>query len=231
MTTPAVSAVVIGATGAVGSALVAQLLASRWSTQVTTLGRRSVTTFDELPGHEKLRQHVVDLNDLERATRERASGHELAFCTMGIGQPRKTTKEEFWRVDVEYAGAFARGAAAAGVRHITLLSSVGSNARSRNWYLRVKGAAEQVVIDADIERTSIFRPSLLVTREIRYGLQDRISQAVVPLLAPFMPSRFHPIRVEDLARAMRINAERDGSRGVDILHYREFRALLEERDG
>src|SRR5688500_8012219 len=104
MQTRVAKAVVIGATGAVGSALVAQLLASAACAQGTTLTRRSVTMFDALPGREKLRQHVIDMTDIEHATRGLADGHELAFCTMGIGQPRKTTMEEFWRVDVEYAG-------------------------------------------------------------------------------------------------------------------------------
>jgi uncharacterized protein YbjT (DUF2867 family) len=219
-------AVVIGATGAVGGALVAELLAAPACTQVSALTRRSVDTFSSLPGRDKLRLEVIDLREIEAATRQAANGYELAFCTMGIGQPRKVSDEEFWRVDVEYAGAFARGAAAAGVRHISLLSSVGANAASGNRYLRVKGASEQAVIAAGFARTSIFRPSLLVTPELRYGLQDRVTQAFFPWISPLLPGRFHQIRVEDLGRAMRINGERCGPAGVEILHYPEFTALL-----
>jgi hypothetical protein len=59
-----------------------------------------------------------------------------------MGQPRKVSAEEFHRVDVEYAGASARGAAAAGTRHISLLSAIGSNAESGNRYIRTKGEAD-----------------------------------------------------------------------------------------
>ena len=38
-----------------------------------------------------------------------AKGCDAAFCTLGLGQPRKAPKEEFWQVDVEWAGAFAAG--------------------------------------------------------------------------------------------------------------------------
>ena len=43
-----------------------------------------------------------------------------AFSTMGIGQPRKVAKQEFWKVDVEQNTAFARACKIAGVRHFSL---------------------------------------------------------------------------------------------------------------
>ncbi len=89
-------------------------------------------------------------------------------------------------MDIEYAGAFAKGAAVVGVGHISLLSSVGANPASRSRYLRVKAEAEQAVIAAGIARTSLFRPSLLVTHDIRYGLQDRLTQALFPIVAPLV---------------------------------------------
>jgi uncharacterized protein YbjT (DUF2867 family) len=220
-------AVVIGATGAVGGALVRELLASSACARVVALTRRPA---EGLPPSSKLTVHVVPFDALQERTAELASGCELAFCTMGVGQPRKVAFDEFWRVDVEYAGAFARGAAAAGVRHLSLLSSVGANLSSRNPYLRVKGVAEQIVERAGIgiARTSLFRPSLLVTRELRYGLQDRLTQRLFPLIAPLLPNRYHQVRVEDLARAMRVNAERAGPHGVEVLEYPDVIRLLRE---
>jgi uncharacterized protein YbjT (DUF2867 family) len=212
-------AIVVGATGAVGGALVRELIASPRCEGMVALSRRQT---DALGTSEKLAVHVVDLDRLETAARELADGCEAAFCTLGLGQPRRASFEEFWRVDVEYAGAFARGAAQAGAQHITLLSSVGANAASRTRYLRVKGSAEQMMERSGIPRVSLFRPSLLVTREIRYGLQDRVTQALFPIVAPLLPARYHQIRVEDLARAMRVNAERAKGAAVEVLEYPDF---------
>jgi uncharacterized protein YbjT (DUF2867 family) len=216
-------AIVIGATGAVGGALVRNLMVSSACEDIVALTRRPI---DGLAPSDKLHVRVVDLGRIEAATQEAAGGCRVAFCTMGVGQPRKVPFDDVWRVDVEYAGAFARGAAAAGVAHISLLSAVTSNPASRNPYVRMKAAAEEAVGSAGIARTSFFRPSLLVTRNIRYGLQDRLTQTLFPLLQPVLPARFHSIGVEDLARAMRINAELPGPPGVEVLQYPEFVRLL-----
>jgi uncharacterized protein YbjT (DUF2867 family) len=221
-------AIVIGATGAVGSALVGELLAPGGWAAVTTLVRRRTRLFDHTAEISRLTEHVVNMADtgaLERQTAALARDHDAAFCTMGIGQPRRASKDEVWRVDVELAGAFARGCRTAGVPHISLLSSVGADADSRTYYVRVKGRAERAFTDLSFPRTSLFRPSLLVTRQLRYGLQDRITQAVVPWLSPLLPSRFHQITVEHLARAMRVNAERPSDRSVEILYYAQFMEL------
>jgi uncharacterized protein YbjT (DUF2867 family) len=217
-------AIVIGATGAVGGALVRELLASAVCDGVIALTRRPI---DGLRSSDKLRVHVVNLADLEAATTRLGAGCAAAFCTMGVGQPRKIPFEEFRRVDVDYAGAFARGAAAAGSTHISLLSSVGADESSRNPYLKVKGDAERVVKEAGIARTSLFRPSLLVTPDIRYGLQDRVTQTLFPVIQPILPRRYQSVRVEDLGRAMCVNAERPGQAGVEVLEYPEFVQLLQ----
>ena len=224
---PSYRAVVVGATGAVGSALVRELLGSARCTGVVALVRRATTVFSHAPGCEKLQLEIVDFDDLDRSTAEFAPGCDAAFCTMGIGQPRKVPFAEFHRVDVEFAGAFARGAKRAGARRITLLSSVGADAGSRNRYLRVKGEAEVAVSAPHFEHVSLFRPSLLVTQQIRYGLQDRLTQALVPLVAPLIPARYHQIRVEELARAMRLDVEREAPPGTTVLMYPEFVQLLD----
>jgi uncharacterized protein YbjT (DUF2867 family) len=215
-------AVVIGATGAVGGALVRELQATSACKAIVALTRRPLGPTGAL----KTTAHLVDFDNLEAVTASAAAGCTVAFCTLGIGQPRKVPFDEFRRVDVDYAGAFARGAAAAGARHISLLSSVGANLASRSKYLRVKGEAEDVVSRAGIARTSLFRPSLLVTSNIRYGLQDWLTQHLFPVVAPLLPQRYHGIRVEDLARAMRLNAEASASPGVEVLEYPELLTLL-----
>jgi uncharacterized protein YbjT (DUF2867 family) len=213
----------------VGSALVRELLASPRCAAVTILTRRSTGMFASVPGAVKLSQRVVDLDRLDLQVREPAAGCDAAFCTMGIGQPRKVPREVFWKVDVEYATAFARACKDAGVRHLSLLGALGANPRanprSSAHYLRVKGAVEERLRGLGFARLSLFRPSLLVTEAPRYGFQGWLAQRLFPWVSTFLPSRFHEIRVHDLARAMRLNAERDAA-GTDVLYYEDCLALL-----
>ena len=72
-------AIVIGATGAVGSALVCELLASpKWS-KVIVLTRRQTDQFSTVEGNSKLIQHVVNMDRLEQDTVEFAQGCDIAF--------------------------------------------------------------------------------------------------------------------------------------------------------
>lgn len=233
--TIAYRAVVTGATGAVGSALVAELLASPRCNGVTALVRRDSSNLKLLPGaREKLVVSLVETHRLESETSAALSfspPHRVAFCTLGVGQPRKVSREEHRRVDVDYVVAFARACRSAGIQHFSLLTSVGADAHSRSHYLRVKGDVEQAVRELGFPRTSFFRPSLLVTRELRYGLQDRITQATFPLISRFLPARFHEIRVEDVARAMRLDAERDAPYGVRVLEYPEMMETVRRSNG
>jgi len=231
MTTEPYGAVVIGATGAVGGAIVRSLLGSAACTHVVAVSRRPFSGFEDAPGANKLRLDVVEYEALEESTLLAASDCPIAFCAVGVGQPRKVSEAVHRQVDVEYAGAFARGAARAGVHHVLLLSSVGANPDSSNRYLKVKGDAEVAVRQAGCARTSLFRPSLLVTPEIRYGLQDRITQAFFPWIAPVLPRRFGPIAVEDLGRAMVEHAERPGPAGLQIVEVPEARSLAKARAG
>ena len=50
---------------------------------------------------------------------------------------------------------------------------------ARTHYFHVKGSAEDVLAALGFARASFYRPSLLVTRTVRYGLQDRLTQAIL----------------------------------------------------
>ena len=53
-----------------------------------------------------------------------------------------------------------------------------------------------------------------------------VTQRLFPLVQPLFPRHYHSVRVEDLGRAMRINAERPGPAGVEVLQYPQFVHLL-----
>jgi len=193
------------------------------------LNRRKIDLFDKEPNSHKLKEVIVNLDDLENAENKKAiEGCKIAFCTMGLGQPSKHSKDEFYKVDVVYATAFAKLCYSAGVKHISLLTSYMADKNSKLDYTRWKGEVEQNYIDLGFDRVSCFQPSLLVTKDIRYGFQDRVVQFAFPKISWILPSAMHEITVEDLGTAMQINAElpENEHQKVERLTYKDFVRLV-----
>ena len=224
----------LGATGAVGRNGLAEALRSPAFERVTTLGRRTadVAQGEVPPG--KLAQHVVDL-EAPGSYRALLAGQTAAVCTLGVGQPSKSTREEVWKVEIDYVMTFAAACRDAGVRHFSLMTSVGANARSTFYYARLKGTQEDRVKALGFERTSIFRPSMMVTPQNRYGAVQAVFLAVWPKLDWLFAGslrRFRAVRVDDLGRAIAMNAARDAPPGVEVYEWDGFRRILTaERDG
>ena len=223
--------VLLGATGAVGRNVLAEALRSPAFEAVTTLGRRTADIADGGAAPGKLAQHVVDL-EAPASYRSLIEGHTAAICTLGVGQPTKSTRDAVWKVEIDYVTGFAQACKDAGVRHFSLMTSVGSDAQSKSYYLRLKGTQEDRVRALGFERTSLFRPSMLITPQNRYGAVQALFLALWPKLDPVFAGplrRFRAVRVEDLGRAMAINAAVDQPRGVEILQWDGFARILRDR--
>lgn len=225
-------AVLIGATGAVGRNVLGAALASPYFSTATTLGRRPLQEGDPLSGSPKLKQHVVDLFD-KSSYEPLVAKHDVAFCTLGVGEPSKVPREEFIRVDIDASFAFAEACRRQGVQHFSLMTSVGADPQSSFWYLRMKGELEQKVAGLGFVRCSFFRPSMLITPTNRYGFTQAVTLAVWPRIDwAFAGSlrKYRGIRVEELGRAMVRNAERSldsaSAKPVEYLEWPDFQELL-----
>jgi len=223
------SAVVIGATGATGVALVEQLLRSNEWGRVTVIHRRpvdiSAMNLDE-DQISKLRQHTVEMEHLvSDEVMELFKGHDVTFCTLGTTRDVAGTADQFRKVDVQMVRDSAISSRKSGVGHFSLMSSQGANANvwACDWkichpllYMKSKGEAENAIIDLRFPRTSIFRP----------GLLDRGSMARGPerFSAKFLGST----SVSDVAAAMIYDAEStvvDGTEDPVIYEGNEVQSL------
>ena len=90
------SIVMIGATGAVGGEAAKVLSEMPQIERLTLLGRREN---ENLKGS-SITQHVIDLFD-PSSYQELLTGHDIAICTLRVGQPSKMSKEDFVRIDFD----------------------------------------------------------------------------------------------------------------------------------
>ena len=201
-------AVVIGATGAVGSALVAELIKQPSVKKITLLGRRPAT----LPAGDtsKVVQHQVDMFDV-KSYRQHLAGHTVAFSTLGVGEPSKMSPEEFAKIDYECVRDFGHAFAEAGGRRFYALTAVGANPGSRVHYLRVKGFLERDLSGMGFERVGFFEPSMIMTPENRYGFTQAIALKIFPTIDHVLVgglSKYRSVKVGDLGRCIALAAVR-----------------------
>ena len=222
MNPPSLSIVVLGATGAVGGYAARALAATPAVAKLSLLGRRAV----EGVAGSAVAQHVVDVF-APASYAPLLPGHDIAVCTLGIGEPSKSSKAELVRVDRDAVLDFARACKDAGVRHFELLSAVGANSASASFYLRTKGELEDGLKALNFQRLSLFQPSAILTPTNRYGVSQGLLLAAMPLLKPLLQGglkKYRGIDVQQLGLAMARNVLAAKS-GVETLHWAEITAL------
>jgi len=189
-------AIVIGATGLVGGALVEQLAEVDHISRVVAVTRRPVEYIGS-----KIENQVVDFDNLDDFVS--VFKGDLLFSCLGTTRGQAGSIEAQRMVDLEYQYKAAQLAASQGVRHYLLVSSSGARANSRSAYLQMKGELEKRVRPLPFGRISIFQPSLLMGErpELRFG--EKLGSIVLPLLTA-IPGlrRFRPIRGEQVAAKM-----------------------------
>lgn len=211
----------LGATGAVGGVAAAALAADPLVSRLTLLGRRAAPVSGAA-----VQQDLVDVQD-PASYRGHLAGQDGALCTLGVGQPSKMTREEFLRIDRDAVLSFARACREAGVQHFALLGSVGADARSGSFYLRTKGELEEGLRALRFARLSLFRPSMILTPENRYGFTQALTLLVWPWLSHLLLGPLRPLRgvpVQQLGRAMARQMVIEGS-GEQVITWDGFQSL------
>jgi uncharacterized protein YbjT (DUF2867 family) len=217
------TAIVIGATGLIGKILVNKFLDDERYKTVQVFARKSSGI-----NHPKLIEHVVDFDKIEKWKSD-ISGDEL-FSAMGttIRKAKSTTVQ--YKVDVTYQYEFAKAASENGVKNYFLVSSAGANAKSKLFYMRIKGELEEKVKLLNLNKIRIFRPSLLLGErpEKRFGEKaaERILKIVVPIF-PFLKNQ-RPIEGDKVARAMIVSANETDSERIKIFEPLEIFQLTEK---
>jgi uncharacterized protein YbjT (DUF2867 family) len=233
------AAVVLGASGSVGNALVKELIRVGSFEPIITLVRRSQPDQVALAraARVNLRETLVPVMQpaaLEAATTEAIrslAGDVVGLSVLGVGAgTAKLTIDEHRAVDVHLNAAFARGLRASGrVKHLAFMSAAGadpsaattgSGAAGMARYARVKGEAEQAVKDAGPAIVSIFRPAMIIGSQHTPWLLEK----ALPVFSFATPAKYRSITVEQIAKAM-ITTSLNTPTTSKVYHYPEMMAL------
>jgi uncharacterized protein YbjT (DUF2867 family) len=199
------TAIILGATGLVGSHLLMLLLDDDRYENVKVFVRRSVG-FE----HPKLIQHIVEFDHPDEWN-GLVMGDELFSC-LGTTIKAAGSKEAQYRVDYTYQYRVAQTAAENGVMTYVLVSSSGADPRSRFFYPRIKGELDRDVRELPFQTVRIIKPSVLVGERQEKRPGEIMAVVLGNLLTPLIPplKKYRPIPAAIVAQAM-ISAANDKS--------------------
>ena len=189
-------AVVAGATGLVGQAVLALLLADKRYSKVHVVGRRAPDV-----QHDKLVVHISkSFQDL------RLPPIDDAFIALGTTIKVAGSKTAFRAVDFDAVLAVSQAARAAGASRLGVVSAMGADSKSSVFYNRVKGEMEAAVCAIGFSTVVIARPSLLLGDRTALHQSKRpgesLATKLLPWLSPLLPVNYKPVEAAQVARAL-----------------------------
>jgi len=213
------TALLVGGSGLVGGFCLQALLDEPAYGRVVSIARR------ELPvAHSKLVQKILPF---EAVASLDLPPIDDVFCALGTTIRKAGSQAAFRRVDYEYPLAVADHALKFGASQFVLVSSIGADAKSKNFYLRTKGELEDALRRLPFQALHIFRPSLLLGKRDEFRFAESLGIWVGRLLqftmaGPLRP--YHPISAMTVGRAM-VAAAKSSSEGIAVWTYEEIKKL------
>jgi uncharacterized protein YbjT (DUF2867 family) len=212
VTTPR-TALLAGATGLVGRALLPMLLAGKHYRRVHVLLRR---TMPDIKARAKLKVHQVDFARLPAAF----PTVDDVFVALGTTIKVAGSEAAFRQVDFDFVVNTARAARTAGATRLAVVSALGADPNSRVFYNRVKGEMQAAIAQLGYESVVIAQPSLLLGDRAVLGQPARSGEVFAArLLGPLgwmVPKGVRPIPAGAVASAM-LAAILDSKPGVRVL--------------
>lgn len=228
------SAIVLGATGNVGGRIVRLLSKNPLCTKVVVVTRRKTDAF---AGDSKVSELVVNIDRLEADVAPHVAGIDIALAAFGVGKgSAKMPEEEVRKIEIGYPQAFCRAAKAAGATVGAVMTAAGADVVSRSKYAKIIGEKEKAAESVHFDFLGLYRPAVILGNSNTPGILGQ----VMPLLHWAMPSKYHSIHKNDLARAMVSQSEQafleiaqgDGPKKgtVKILEYNEMKPFFVKGD-
>ena len=215
----------LGATGLVGSRMI-EAAVGRSDLRIVGIARREMP----LPPGARMEMLLADPTGWGDAIA--ASNAKVLVCALGTTIRKEGGDQDAFRaVDHDLVVECARAARAAGIGHMIVVSSVGADRASRNFYLRLKGEMEDALAKLGFTRLDILRPGLLRGPRAERRPAERIAMLLSPLIDLFLHGglrRFRSIRADTVAQAIfALAREKAGGRFVHeygAMHYAIRRA-------
>lgn len=209
-------AVVIGATGLIGTELVKALSSNQNYDKIIVIVRRNVEFT-----YKNVEPVALDFESLEQQNFPAGADY---FCALGTTIKQAGSQAEFRKVDFDYVLSFAKVAKKCSANSFHLVSALGASPTSTNFYSRTKGEIENAVTALQLKKLRIYHPSLLIGKRDKLGQPTRIGEEIFTAFynkGKFLFSgilrKYEPITAEKVALAMVKNAIADSEKAKMVI--------------
>ncbi len=192
------TAIILGATGLTGRILLKILLGHPRYTGIKLFSRNAVGVADP-----KIEEYLGDILNLEDF-KDKFTADEV-FCCIGTTKSKTPNKDFYRKIDYGIPKSAAWLAKKNEIPTFIVISALGANPKSPMFYNRIKGEMEDVVLQAQIPKTHILRPSLIggKRKEKRMGewFFKQLMKVANPLLVGPL-EKYRSLRPETIAKCM-----------------------------
>lgn len=147
---------------------------------------------------------------------------EILISCLGTTRRKAGSNEAFAAVDRDLVLEVAKAAKQAGTPQMITISSVGADADSNNFYLSVKGQAEDGLQALGFDRLDILRPGLLRGNRDEHRPGESLALMIAPLVDSLIPHRW--------SRYRSISAHEVGQAIIALTSKREQGKFIHEND-
>lgn len=209
-------AIVFGATGLIGSHLIALLAQDDEVSKITAITRREVQSADP-----KVKYKKIDFSNTDELQASIVEGSHV-FSAIGTTQAQvKGNKDVYRSIDFDITCEVAKACVSHSAELFQFVSSSGADASSTNFYLKLKGEIEDAIMQTELKSLRIYRPGLLMGQRKEYRFGERIAQFLMPKLTWLLPAAYRPVEASSVAAQMLALAKSNAT-GKKIIENEEI---------
>lgn len=209
------TALILGSSGLTGSFILEKLILDTDFDKIILINRKESGILNPKI-QEIITDYKVEINF------ESIAKIDSIFSCLGTTRKKTPDLSQYRAIEIEIPCMIAKLALKKGLQSIHFISSVGASNKSSNFYLKIKGEAEEKLASLNIPHLHIYRPSLLIGPRKENRLAEKIFMSIMPIFNPLMigkATKYKTMQIENLSKSMIAIDKKATNLAVQIYEY------------
>jgi nucleoside-diphosphate-sugar epimerase len=213
------TAIILGSSGLTGSFILEKLIEDNEYGKIILFNRKKSGI-----NNSKIEEIITDFkHELKLDSIEKI---DSIFSCLGTTRKKTPDLNQYRAIEIEIPFKIAALALQKGLKTMHFISSVGADSKSSNFYLKIKGEAEEKLANLNIPFLHIYRPSLLIGPRKEHRLAEKILMLLMPIFNPLMFwrfSKYKTMQIENLSKSM---ISKDKIQNISDVEIHEYESIM-----